>query len=43
MDEGGEDAAVHVAGLAPYQGVMQVTPPPLWREGEEVERSIAEG
>ena len=42
MDQGGEDGAVHVAGLASDDCVVEVTPPPLGGEGEEVERSIVE-
>ena len=42
MDQSGEDRAVHVDRLAPHQAVVQVTPPPLWREGMEVERPIGQ-
>ena len=42
VDQGGEDRAVHVGGLAPHQAVVQVAPPPLRRERMELERSIGQ-
>ena len=42
MDEGGDDRAVHIAGLAPDQAVVDVAPPALGAEHLVVEGAVGE-
>ena len=42
MNEGGDHGAVHIAGLAPDQAVVDIAPPPLRGEHLVVEGAIRE-